>query len=127
MSWLSNLVKPANLRAVVSVGAKALTGNISGAVQEVAGNARAEVGRVIARGNVSPEAAAVLQAQADNALNAAVASSSPGAGAPSLLNPLGAQGTQKVAIGSSTVSVNTLAMVAGGILLLVIILMVAKR
>lgn len=127
MSWLSNLVKPANLRAVVSVGSKVVTGNLFAAGAEVAGNAMQEAKRVIARTGAPPEAQALMEANANNAITAAQAALVPAGAGPSLLNPLGAQGQQQVAIGGQTVSVNTIAMVGGGVLLLVILMMVMKR
>lgn len=124
MSWLS-AAWGRNKGAIAKTAGAFFTGGPAAAAAVLANDARKEVGRVINRSGASPEAKAVLTAQAENAINAGEAAA--GANAPGYLNPLGAQGTQKVAIGGSVVSVNTLALAGGAVILLVIIMMMAKR
>jgi hypothetical protein len=126
MSWLSAAWQR-NSSAITSIAGKALTGNFVGIATELAGDARAEARRVVARVGGSPDAQAAVGAQASNAVTAGVAAVVPASAQPTLLNPLGAAGSQRVALGNQTVSVNQMAAVGGALLLLVILLMVAKR
>jgi hypothetical protein len=114
-----------NKGAIASIAGKVISGNIVGAVGEVANDARKEAGRAIARLNAPPEAKATLLASAENAIN--VGQAAAGGGAPSTLYPLGAQGTQVVAIGGKTVSVNTLALIGIAVVLFVVVFFVARK
>lgn len=124
MSWLS-AAWSRNKGAIASLATHVVRGDLIGAGQELAQDAVGEAKRVIARTNAPPEAQAMMLAQATNGINAAAASA--GVNQPSALNPLGAQGSQVVAIGGRTVSVNTLALIGLGLVLLVVVFFVARK
>lgn len=124
MSWLSAAWNR-NKKAIASIGGKVLSGNLLDAGRELAGDAIGEAKRAIARTGAPPEAQAVMLANAENAVNAA--SAAVGVNAVSPLNPLGAQGSQVVAIGGKTVSVNTIALVGLGLVLLLVVFFVARK
>jgi hypothetical protein len=124
MSWLS-AAWDRNKGAIVKIGAGFLAGGPAGAAVVLANDARQEAARVIARTGAPPEAQATLRANAENAINAASAAA--GVNNASLSNPLGAQGAQVVAIGGRTVSVNTLALIALGVVLFIVVFFVARK
>jgi hypothetical protein len=124
MSWLSAAWNR-NKKAIGSYGLALVTGGPVAVAGMVTKDAVGEAQRVIARSDAPPEAKAVMTANAVNGINAAGAAF--GVNQPSVLNPLGAQGSQLVAIGGKTVSVNTLALVGLAVVALVLVFFVSRR